>query len=147
MTDHIGCLLFIAFFILSTIEGYSIRGSPIWTNSVKQSRLKLYAKPVHKVTIIHNGKEYNLNCREDESILNAALDANIELPYDCNMGVCLTCPSKVVSGIVDQSEGTLDTTVTDKGYALTCVTYPRSDVVIKSIEEDELVIAQFSRDS
>ncbi|CAM9932682.1 unnamed protein product [Hapterophycus canaliculatus] len=31
-----------------------------------------------------------------------------------------------------------------QGYALTCCTYARSDVTIRSVEEDELVGAQFS---
>lgn len=31
-----------------------------------------------------------------------------------------------------------------QGFALTCCSYARSDVVIRSIEEDELVGAQFS---
>ena len=79
------------------------------------------------------------------NILSAALDAGIELPHDCKLGVCLTCPSKVLSGTVDQSEGTLDDSVTSQGYALTCITYPRSDCIIRSIDEDELVSAQFSR--
>ena len=91
------------------------------------------------------GTETVLSIPENVSILSAALDAGISLPHDCNLGVCLTCPSKVVSGLVDQSEGTLDDSVTSQGFALTCITYPRSDCVIRSIEEDELVSAQFSR--
>jgi ferredoxin len=91
------------------------------------------------------GDETILTVPENVSILSAALDAGISLPHDCNLGVCLTCPSKVISGLVDQSEGTLDDSVTSQGFALTCITYPRSDCVIRSIDEDELVSAQFSR--
>lgn len=94
----------------------------------------------------HGGKDTVIEVREDESILMAALDAGIDLPHDCDLGVCLTCPSKVVSGKVDQSGGTLDDSVMSQGFALTCCTYPRSDVVIRSIDEDELVSAQFARE-
>eukprot|EP01035_Chromulina_nebulosa_P018177 gene18177-23835_t len=104
----------------------------------------LNAKPKHKVTIQNNGKETVLEVSEDCSVLEAAIDAGVELPYDCKMGVCLTCPSKVVSGILDQTGSTLDDSVIAKGFALTCCAYPRSDVVIRSIDEDELVNAQFS---
>lgn len=48
------------------------------------------------------------------TILEAALDEGISLPHDCKLGVCLTCPSMVVSGEVDQSEGTLDAAVVEK---------------------------------
>ena len=78
------------------------------------------------------------------SITNIHIDAGIELPHDCKMGVCLTCPSKVISGLVDHTGSTLDTSVLKQGYALTCCLYPRSDVVIRSIDEEELVNAQFS---
>lgn len=106
----------------------------------------LHAK-TYKVTIQHEGKDTILDVQDDCSILNAALDAGIDLPHDCKLGVCLTCPSKIVSGKVDQSDGTLAKSVQAKGYALTCVSFPCSDVVVRSIEEDELVSAQFSRNS
>jgi ferredoxin len=98
----------------------------------------------HKVTILHEGSETVLEVAENISILEAALDAGVELPHDCKLGVCLTCPSRVVSGLVDQTGSSLDDSVMEAGFALTCITYPRSDVVITSIDEEELVSAQFS---
>ena len=83
---------------------------------------------------------------ENVSVLSAAKDAGIELPHDCELGVCLTCPAKVISGKVDHSGSTLDDSVSEQGYALTCCTFPRSDVTIRSIDEDELVSAQFGRE-
>ena len=103
---------------------------------------KLSAKATYKVTVQHNGKDTIIDVREDESILSVAIDAGIDLPHDCDMGVCLTCPTRIVSGEVDQTGGTLDDTVIEQGFALSCCSYPRSDVVIRSIDEDELVSAQ-----
>jgi ferredoxin len=99
----------------------------------------------HKVTIRHNGVDTVLDVDENESILDAALDNKIDLPYDCKLGVCLTCPSRILSGTVDQDGGTLEDSVMAMGFALTCISKPRSDVLITSIEEDELVDAQFAR--
>lgn len=116
--------------------------------SIQTSRdISLHAKATYKVTVQHAGKETVINVREDCSVLSAALDAGIDLPHDCDLGVCLTCPSKIVSGTVDQTGGTLDDSVIAQGFALTCCSYPRSDVVIRSIEEDELVSAQFARET
>ena len=42
-----------------------------------------------------------------------------------------------VSGQVDQSAGMLDEEVREKGYALLCVSEPRSDCRIKVIDEVE----------
>jgi len=72
---------------------------------------------------------------EDEYVLEAALDADVELPYSCLQGVCASCSAKV-EGEVDQSENRV---LTDwerqQGYALLCVSYPRSDLTIHSNEE------------
>jgi ferredoxin len=95
--------------------------------------------------VIQQGSlEHTLNIDEEESILEAGLDAGLDLPHDCKLGVCLTCPGKIVSGTVDQSGTTLDDSVVEQGYTLMCMSYPRSDMVIRCIEEDELVGAQFS---
>jgi ferredoxin len=107
----------------------------------EQSKLQLSA---HKVTIIHEGKETIHEVEEDTSVLTVALEAGIELPHDCTLGVCLTCPMRIISGDVDQTGGTLDDSVIADGFALSCCSYPRSDVVIRSIDEKELVDAQFS---
>ena len=61
----------------------------------------------------------------------ASLEAGIDLPHDCDLGVCLTCPAFIESGTADQSGGTLDDSVIEKGFALTCQSYPRSDIVIR----------------
>jgi ferredoxin len=72
---------------------------------------------------------------EDEYVLEAALDADVELPYSCLQGVCASCSAKV-EGDIDQSE---EHVLTDwerqQGYALLCVTYPQSDLTIHSNEE------------
>jgi ferredoxin len=118
-----------------------------WQNSRRTNMNQLSAKKKHKVTVQHNGKDYILDVAENYSILDAALDAEIDLPHDCKLGVCLTCPARIVSGQVDSTGSTLDDSVTEQGFALTCCSYPRSDVVIRSIDEDELVNAQFVRPS
>lgn len=74
----------------------------------------LHAKKSYQVTVQHNGKDTIIQVREDVPILMAALDAGIDLPHDCDLGVCLTCPSKIISGVVDQTGGTLDQSVQDK---------------------------------
>lgn len=109
-----------------------------------QSNTRLFARATYKVTVQHGGKDTVIDVREDESILSVAIEAGIDLPHDCDMGVCLTCPTRIVSGDVDQTGGTLDDSVIEQGFALSCCSYPRSDVTIRSIDEEELLAAQFS---
>lgn len=33
---------------------------------------------------------------EGSTILEVALENGIELPHDCKMGVCMTCPARLV---------------------------------------------------
>jgi len=51
----------------------------------------------HKVEITFEGVKHTLEISEGESILEVGRDAGLELPCDCMMGVCMTCPAKLVS--------------------------------------------------
>ena len=116
-----------------------------WQGHGRPQGMHLTAKTSYKVTVQHEGKEHVLDVLEDVSILHACLEKGIKLPYDCELGVCLTCPAMIVLGQVDSTGSTLDDSVVAKGYALTCTTYPRSAVTIRSIDEDELINAQFEK--
>lgn len=98
----------------------------------------------YKVEIMHEGEKHVLEVPEGETILNAAIEAGLEVPYDCQLGVCMTCPAKLESGIVDQDQGMLSDDVKDRGYALMCVAIPQSDCCIRSIPEEELLSLQLA---
>ena len=143
MQSQLRSMLVIVLTFLAMTFAYQVGRSHSVTTMrpILRHSTRLFAKMKYKVTIQHEGKETVVECREDESILNAAKEGGIELPHDCELGVCLTFPAKVVSGLVDHSGSTLEDTVQANGYALTCCLYPRSDVTITSIDEDELVSA------
>ncbi|GAB2289339.1 Ferulic acid decarboxylase 1 [Dionaea muscipula] len=98
----------------------------------------------YKVVIEHQGQVTELEVEDDETILSKALDRGLSVPHDCKLGVCMTCPAKLISGAVDQSEGMLSDDVADKGYALLCASYPRSDCWVRTIPEEELLSLQLA---
>ncbi|CAA3011187.1 ferredoxin, root R-B2 [Olea europaea subsp. europaea] len=98
----------------------------------------------YKVQVEHEGKTTELEVQPDETILSKALDSDLQVPYDCKLGVCMTCPARLLSGTVDQSEGMLSDDVVERGYALLCVSYPRSDCHIRIIPEEELLSLQLA---
>lgn len=100
----------------------------------------------YTVQIQHEGKTYTVEVPEDKIILGAAYAAGIDLPSSCNAGVCTTCAAKIVEGTVDQSEGMgVSPELQQQGYALLCVSYPRSDLKIETEKEEEVYHLQFGQ--
>eukprot|EP01018_Ginkgo_biloba_P024173 Gb_40918 [translate_table: standard] len=118
------------------------RSKPLKFGRQNSGALHCRAGQLYNVEIEHEGKKHMVQVPEDETILSKALDAGMNVPHDCKLGVCMTCPAKLVSGEVDQSEGMLSDDVVEKGYALMCASYPRSDCSIRTIPEDELLSLQ-----
>ncbi|MFS7967539.1 putative 2Fe-2S ferredoxin-type iron-sulfur binding domain, ferredoxin [2Fe-2S], plant [Helianthus anomalus] len=98
----------------------------------------------YKISIQHEGQTTQLEVDPDETILEKALESGMSVPHDCKLGVCMTCPAKLLAGSVDQSEGMLSDDVIERGYSLLCVSYPKSDCEIKIIPEEELLSLQLA---
>ncbi|KAE9455364.1 hypothetical protein C3L33_12734, partial [Rhododendron williamsianum] len=107
-------------------------------------RPKLTITHSYKVVIEHESRTTELEVEPDETILSKALDSGLDVPHDCKLGVCMTCPAKLLSGAVDQSEGMLSDDVVERGYALLCVSYPKSDCKVRIIPEEELLSLQLA---
>ncbi len=72
-------------------------------------------------------------CAEDETVLNAALQAGLLIPYGCRNGACGTCKGKILSGRVDYGVHQTSTLTADEkqqGYALFCSARPHTDLII-----------------
>jgi ring-1,2-phenylacetyl-CoA epoxidase subunit PaaE len=50
------------------------------------------------ILIDFEGTQYSLEVSKGKSILEAALNADIELPYSCQTGNCSTCKGKLING-------------------------------------------------
>jgi ferredoxin len=100
----------------------------------------------YAVEINHQGTTYNLQVAEDQKILEVAEKAGFELPASCHAGVCTTCAALITEGSVDQSEGMgVSPDLQAQGYALLCVSYPRSDLKIETEKEEVVYQKQFGK--
>ena len=102
----------------------------------------------YKVEIQHRGKTYNIDVPEDQTILEAAHENQIDLPTSCSAGVCTTCAALITEGTVTREEGiSLSPELQEEGYALLCVAYPSSDVKLESDKEEAVYDRQFGQSS
>lgn len=87
-----------------------------------------------EVKVIYEGEEYNFMVEPDKTILETALDMDIDLPYSCQSGLCTACRGKCLAGKVklDEEEGLSDSEL-EEGYVLTCVGHPLTDDVVIEI--------------
>ncbi|WP_122088660.1 2Fe-2S iron-sulfur cluster-binding protein [Halalkalicoccus subterraneus] len=90
---------------------------------------------VETYTIEFVDEGVTLEVDENESILEAAEEAGLDLPYQCRMGVCGVCSGMCEKGETDQMEGMfLSESEKEDGYVLTCIAKPRSDMQIRTNE-------------
>jgi ring-1,2-phenylacetyl-CoA epoxidase subunit PaaE len=88
-----------------------------------------------EITLIYEGTEYKLPVKPHETVLEAALNMDIDLPYSCQAGMCTACLGKCTSGRVSMDEEEALTDAERKeGFILTCVSHPLSDDVIVEVE-------------
>jgi ring-1,2-phenylacetyl-CoA epoxidase subunit PaaE len=82
------------------------------------------------VDIILEGKTYSIQVPKGETILQTALDQDIEMPYSCQAGLCTACRGKCVTGTVrmEETEGLSDSEIA-QGYVLTCVGHAETERV------------------
>ncbi len=92
------------------------------------------------------GETRTVEVPEDKYILQTAEEQHTPLPFSCRNGACTTCAVKIISGAIHQPEAMgLSPKLKEQGYALLCVSYPRSDLEVETQDEDEVYELQFGR--
>jgi ferredoxin len=99
-----------------------------------------------KIRDRQNNLEHAIEVPADRYILNSAEAQGVELPFSCRNGACTTCAVRVISGQIYQPEAMgISPKLKEQGYALLCVSYARSDLVVETQDEDEVYELQFGR--
>ncbi len=89
-----------------------------------------------QLTVVLDGKPYNMSMNRNEKILDIALSLGLDLPYSCKAGVCCTCRCKVMEGTTEMEKNfTLEKPEVEQGFILSCQARPTSGRVVVSFDE------------
>src|SRR3569833_1991079 len=87
----------------------------------------------HSVRIEPHGR--TLRVREDQSVLEVALAAGLNLPHSCRSGHCASCRARLVSGEIVYPHGRplgITPEEVSSGYVLLCQARARSDLTVQA---------------
>jgi ring-1,2-phenylacetyl-CoA epoxidase subunit PaaE len=118
---------------IHTERFFSGDAAPVKTRAPVQNHAHTDQK---NITVILDGKQHKVPLAEGQAVLDAALDAGLDLPYSCRGGVCCTCRAKVLQGSVTMAKNyTLEPWEIDKGFVLTCQAQCTSAALTVSFDE------------
>ena len=79
------------------------------------------------VTIDGVTSHYEIKQGDQKTLLDAALDAGVKMPYSCKAGVCATCRCKLIEGEIDMLNNySLEDWELNKSYILSCQSIPKT---------------------
>ncbi|HMV15594.1 MAG TPA: 2Fe-2S iron-sulfur cluster-binding protein [Chitinophagales bacterium] len=85
----------------------------------------------YEVKVILDGNKYDIKVAEGETILEAAINANIDPPYACRVAACCSCKAKLIDGKVEMDDDEpLTEEELDEGFILTCQSHPKTNCTI-----------------
>ncbi len=109
-----------------TVEGEAPRASP------PSEKVKKAAKAGVAVEVVLDGarKSFSMS-NPEQSVLDAAHEAGIELPYSCAGGMCCTCRCRIVEGGTEMAVNySLQPWEVEAGFTLACQSRPTSEKLV-----------------
>lgn len=83
------------------------------------------AAPSTRATLVLDGTAHSVDVPQGRTVLDAALAADLDVPFACKAGVCSTCRAKLRSGQAEMlANHALEDDEVRAGYVLTCQAVP-----------------------
>lgn len=90
----------------------------------------------YSVKVILDGNDYEITVNEGDTILEAAINANLDPPYACRVAACCSCKAKLLEGKVEMDDDEpLTEEEIEEGFILTCQSHPKTDRCVISYDE------------
>lgn len=89
-----------------------------------------------KITIIVDEEETTFEMSKKQTILEAALDENLDAPYSCQGGICSSCLARIKEGEAKMRQNNI---LTEKevaeGLVLTCQAHPTTPTIVVDYDD------------
>lgn len=91
-----------------------------------------------KVTVIQDGRRRDFSIhRNQQTVLDSALEQGFELPYSCKGGVCSTCRCKLTKGEVEMgAQYALEDYEIARGFILPCQSYALTNELVLDYDQE-----------
>jgi ring-1,2-phenylacetyl-CoA epoxidase subunit PaaE len=84
-----------------------------------------------RLEVVLGGIRTKVEARPGDTVLEAASNAGLEMPFSCKGGVCATCRAKVQKGAVEMAVNyALEPWEVDAGFVLTCQSRPTTPSLV-----------------
>ncbi len=88
------------------------------------------------VKVILDGKDYEITVHDGDTILEAAIAADLDPPYACRVAACCSCKAKLMAGKVEMDDDEpLTEEEIEEGFILTCQSHPKSEGCVVNYDE------------
>ncbi|NNE32383.1 MAG: ferredoxin--NADP reductase [Winogradskyella sp.] len=89
-----------------------------------------------KIKVLVDDEEFEFEMSQDKSILEAALNQNIDAPYSCQGGICSSCIARLTDGQAKMRQNNIltDSEVAE-GLILTCQAHPTTANVVVDYDD------------
>ena len=90
-----------------------------------------------KITYKVDGLETTVEGDKNKTLLDTALENDIDAPYSCKGGACATCIGRLKNGTVELEQNYIltDGEIED-GLIITCQAYPTSNELFLDIDDN-----------
>jgi ring-1,2-phenylacetyl-CoA epoxidase subunit PaaE len=118
------------------VERFTIDGAPAPKRLPPRSDGAATRAIVAEAEAVRDGIRHHFPVAADQSIIEAAESAGLDLPYSCRGGMCCTCRAKLVEGKVEMAVNySLEAWELEAGYVLTCQSRPKTAKVVLDYDQ------------
>ncbi|MCF3935404.1 2Fe-2S iron-sulfur cluster-binding protein [Acuticoccus sp. M5D2P5] len=105
-------------------------GPPRRTAATATANPRTSETPAARLSVTLDGVTSELTLGPGETVLEAAIEAGLDVPYSCRGGMCCTCRAKLTAGAVTMALNySLRPDEVDDGFILTCQARPTTDAI------------------